>query len=88
MSHEYAMGGLFLEKSDVFSFGVLLVEMDYVADRPTMSTVVLMLSHEKDLPHLKQPTFTIQGLSDADFLSQCNKIFSLNKASLSIIEGR
>ncbi|KAI8000849.1 G-type lectin S-receptor-like serine/threonine-protein kinase [Camellia lanceoleosa] len=148
MSPEYAMGGLFSEKSDVFSFGVLLLEMvsgmrntsihyhetylnllgyawelcnesrasdlvdevmvdscslfevmrcthigllcvqDYAADRPTMSTVVLMLSHEIDLPHPKQPTFTIQGLSNADLRSQCNKIFSMNKESLSIVEGR
>ncbi|KAL7218809.1 hypothetical protein ACSBR2_011973 [Camellia fascicularis] len=119
------MGGLFLKKLDVFSFGVLLLEMvngirnisihyhekylnllgyawelrnesrasdlvdeDYAADRPTMLAMVLMLSHELDLPHPKQHTFTIQGLSDADLRSQCNKIFSMNKASLSIIEGR
>ncbi|KAI8573862.1 hypothetical protein RHMOL_Rhmol01G0308500 [Rhododendron molle] len=109
MSPEYAMGGIFSEKSDVFSFGVLLLEIvsskknnnfhhneahtsllghawdlwnegramdfvdqvladscslqqvtrclhigllcvqDHAADRPTMSTVVLMLSSEIDL---------------------------------------
>ncbi|CAL5408638.1 unnamed protein product [Camellia sinensis] len=79
MSPENAMGELFSEKSDVYSFGVLLLEMawklcnesrasdlvdeDHVADRPTMSAVVLMLSSEIDLPHPKQPTFTIQSLS-------------------------
>ncbi|CAL5411066.1 unnamed protein product [Camellia sinensis] len=64
-----------------------LVDEDHVADRPTMSIVVLMLSNEMDLPHPKQPTFTIQSLSDADLRSQCNKRCS-NEASLSIIEGR
>ncbi|CAL5408415.1 unnamed protein product [Camellia sinensis] len=65
-----------------------LVDKDHVADRPTMSDVVLMLSTEIDLPHPKQPTFTIQSLSDVDLRSQCNKIYSINKASLSSIEGR
>ncbi|THF96752.1 hypothetical protein TEA_029820 [Camellia sinensis var. sinensis] len=41
----------------------LLCVQDHVADRPTMSAVVLMLSSEIDLPHPKQPTFTIQSLS-------------------------
>ncbi|THG17571.1 hypothetical protein TEA_004959 [Camellia sinensis var. sinensis] len=150
MSHEYAMGGLFLEKSDVFSFGVLLLEIvsstrntslhynekylnllgyawqlcnknrelelelmdeamayscsrsevmrcihigllcvqDHVTDRPTMSAVVLMLSSEMDLPQPKQPTFTIQSLSDTDLLSLHNKLCSMNAVSVSLIEGR
>ncbi|XP_028097300.1 G-type lectin S-receptor-like serine/threonine-protein kinase SD1-29 isoform X1 [Camellia sinensis] len=148
MSPEYAMGGLFSEKSDVFSFGVLLLEIvsgtrntslhynekylnllgyawqlcnknrelelmdeamayscsrsevmrcihigllcvqDHAADRPTMSAVVLMLSSEMDLPQPKQPTFTIQSLSDADLLSLHNKLCSMNAVSVSIIEGR
>ncbi|THG01843.1 hypothetical protein TEA_009994 [Camellia sinensis var. sinensis] len=66
----------------------LLCVQDHVADRPTVSIVVLMLSNEMDLPHPKQPTFTIQSLSDADLRSQCNKRCSINKASLSIIEGQ
>ena len=35
MSPEYAMGGIFSEKSDVFSFGVLLLEI--VSGRKTTS---------------------------------------------------
>ncbi|XP_028121638.1 G-type lectin S-receptor-like serine/threonine-protein kinase SD1-13 [Camellia sinensis] len=66
----------------------LLCVQDHVVDRPTMSIVVLMLSNEMDLPHPKQPTFTIQSLSDADLRSKCNKRCSINEASLSIIEGR
>ncbi|CAL5408632.1 unnamed protein product [Camellia sinensis] len=65
-----------------------LLGYDHAADRPTMSVVVLMLSNEIDLPHPKQPTFTIQSLLDVDLRSQCNKISSGSKASLSIIEGR
>ncbi|GMP75000.1 hypothetical protein CsSME_00032232 [Camellia sinensis var. sinensis] len=66
----------------------LLCVQGHVADRPTMSVVVLMLSSEIDLPHPKQPTFTSQSLSDVDLRSQCNRIYSINKASLSSIEGR
>ncbi|KAL7243974.1 hypothetical protein ACSBR1_016235 [Camellia fascicularis] len=66
--------------------GFLCVQ-DHVADRPTMSIVFLMLSNEIDLPHPKQPTFTIQSLSDAEIRSQCNKRCSMYEASLSIIEG-
>ncbi|GMP75010.1 hypothetical protein CsSME_00032237 [Camellia sinensis var. sinensis] len=64
-----------------------LVDEDHTADRPTMSVVVLMLSNEIDLLHPKQPTFTIQSLSDVDLRSQCDKISSGSKASLSTIEG-
>ncbi|GMP75011.1 hypothetical protein CsSME_00032238 [Camellia sinensis var. sinensis] len=66
----------------------LLCVQDHVADRPAMSSVVLMISNEIDLPHPKQPKFTIQSLSDVDLRSQYNKICSDSKASQSIIEGR
>ncbi|XP_028119163.1 G-type lectin S-receptor-like serine/threonine-protein kinase At1g61550 isoform X2 [Camellia sinensis] len=66
----------------------LLCVQDHAADRPAMSSVVLMISNEIDLPHPKQPKFTIQSLSDVDLRSQYNKICSDNKASRSIIEGR
>ncbi|XP_028101352.1 G-type lectin S-receptor-like serine/threonine-protein kinase At1g61370 [Camellia sinensis] len=94
MSPEYAMGGLFSEKSDVFSFGVSLLEIvsgtrntslhyqdqylnllgyDHVANRPTVSAVVIMLSSEIEVPQPKQPIFTTQSLSEAtDLRSQCN----------------
>ncbi|THG17324.1 G-type lectin S-receptor-like serine/threonine-protein kinase At1g61550 isoform X1 [Camellia sinensis] len=149
MSPEYAMEGLFSEKSDVFSFGVLLLEIvngtrstslhhydekhhnllgyawqmwnesrsldlvdealadscshsevvkcihigllcvqDHATDRPTMSTVVLMLSSEMEIPLPKQPAFTIQSLLDSDLRSQCNNICSTNGDIISTIEGR
>ncbi|GMP75025.1 hypothetical protein CsSME_00032249 [Camellia sinensis var. sinensis] len=95
MSPEYAMGGLFSEKSDVYSFGVLLLEMAWelynegqASDLVDEVVVDSCSFNEMDLPHPKQPTFTIQSLSDADLRSQCNKRCSINEASLSIIEGR
>ncbi|KAF7151622.1 hypothetical protein RHSIM_Rhsim02G0119900 [Rhododendron simsii] len=142
MSPEYAMGGIFSEKSDVFSFGVLLLEIvsgkknnsfrhneawdlwnegramdlvdqvladscslqevtrclhvgllcvqDHAADRPTMSTVVLMLSSEIDCPQPKRPTFTFQSLAgSSDLRSQSsNNVNSINVITVSMVEGR
>ncbi|KAL7212890.1 hypothetical protein ACSBR2_015562 [Camellia fascicularis] len=65
----------------------LLCVQDHAADRPAMSSVVLMISNEIDLPHPQPPKFTIQSLSDVDLRSQCNKICFDSKASLSIIKG-
>ncbi|GMP75021.1 hypothetical protein CsSME_00032246 [Camellia sinensis var. sinensis] len=91
-SDVYSFGVLLLEMVtwELYNEGQAsdVVDEDHVADRPTVSIVVLMLSNEMDLPHPKQPTFTIQSLSDADLRSQCNKRCSINKASLSIIEGQ
>lgn len=121
MSPEYAMGGIFSEKSDIYSFGVLLLEIvsskentslyyqgqhfnllsyawelwredigldltdeaivqtclpsevmrciqvgllcvqDQAIDRPNMSSVVLMLSGESELPQPRPPTFTYKS---------------------------
>ncbi|KAM3696578.1 hypothetical protein ACB098_06G050700 [Castanea mollissima] len=66
MPPEYAIDGLFSVKSDVYSFGVLVLEIvsEY---RPTMSTVVLMLSSETALPEPKEPGFhTGRYLSEMD----------------------
>ncbi|GAB2298754.1 hypothetical protein Dimus_032830 [Dionaea muscipula] len=146
MSPEYAMRGIFSEKSDVFSFGILLLEIisgkknsnfcaddlylnlpayawqqwndgrglelmdevltteddsysedqvlrclkvgllcveDYATDRPTMSSVVLMLRSEAPLPHPKQPTFFPQTLSHNH-----QPTASLSTISITAIEGR
>ncbi|CAN1198582.1 G-type lectin S-receptor-like serine/threonine-protein kinase At1g61370 [Linum perenne] len=69
MSPEYLLAGMFSDKSDVFSFGVLLLEIvsgllcvqDHATDRPTMAAVVSMLSGEMSLPRPNQPTFTFQN---------------------------
>ncbi|KAK2978974.1 hypothetical protein RJ640_017538 [Escallonia rubra] len=130
MSLEYALYGLFSVKSDVFSFGVLLLEIisgrkntgffqddptsnlirhawklwsngksleivdasmgeswlahdvlrciqvglmcvqDSAADRPTMSSVIFMLSNETNLPSPRQPMFAIQrSYSNLDLMT-------------------
>ncbi|GAB2298816.1 hypothetical protein Dimus_032894 [Dionaea muscipula] len=146
MSPEYVLKGIISEKSDVFSFGIMLLEIisgkknsnfcaddlylnlpayawqlwndgrglelmdkvlttedesysedqvlrclkvgllcvqDYATNRPTMSSVVLMLMSEAPLPHPKQPTFFPQTLSDNH-----HPTASLNAFSIIAIEGR
>ncbi|KAL7212041.1 hypothetical protein ACSBR2_014827 [Camellia fascicularis] len=143
MSPEYALRGIFSERSDVFSFGVLLLEIicgrkntsfhdeqytsllvyvwhlwnegraldfmdqalvdscclpevmrcihiallcvqDNAADRPTMSSIALMLTSEIDSPQPKQPTFTL----GSDLQSQNKNICSVNEVTVSMLEGR
>uniref|UniRef100_M1DBZ0 non-specific serine/threonine protein kinase n=1 Tax=Solanum tuberosum TaxID=4113 RepID=M1DBZ0_SOLTU len=110
MSPEYAMGGLFSEKSDIYSFGVLLLEIvngtrnsrfydherhlnllsyDHAADRPSMSSIVLMLSsHEMDLPQPNQPKFVFQTWLNSDVQSQNSIQQSFNDLTISSTEGR
>ncbi|KAF3773209.1 G-type lectin S-receptor-like serine/threonine-protein kinase [Nymphaea thermarum] len=83
MPPEYAMEGRYSTKSDVFSFGVIVLEIvsgqkmtafhnvEYslnllghvdAADRPTMSSIVLMLSSDLAvLPKPKQPAYSYRG---------------------------
>ncbi|XP_035547131.1 G-type lectin S-receptor-like serine/threonine-protein kinase At1g11300 [Juglans regia] len=94
MSPEYAIEGLFLVKSDVFSSGILfglLCVQESAADRPTMSDVVVMLNSESaDLPYPKQPTFlNVRSMVMANPVHRRQKeICSLNDATISDIEGR
>ena len=66
----------------------LLCIQDHVVDRPTMSAVVVMLSSGADLPLPNQPTSTMQSVLDSDLRSQLNDPYSMNEASVSVIEGR
>ncbi|CAL5411023.1 unnamed protein product [Camellia sinensis] len=151
MSPEYILRGLFSMKSDVFSFGVLVLEIvsgqrnrkfrhpnhahnllghawklwiegnaiklvdekletstmlmsevikciqigllcvqQRPEDRPTMSSVVLMLDNEGAmLSHPKQPGFYTEGSSDETELTSTTGIkCSTNKATLTILLGR
>ncbi|GLT36782.1 hypothetical protein SLA2020_111380 [Shorea laevis] len=147
MSPEYGLAGIFSEKSDVFSFGVLLLEIvsgkkvtrflyndehlsllshawqlwnkgkgldlidealadsfsstevkrciqvallcvqDHAENRPTMATVISMLSSEVELLQPKEPTFTFHNPSKFDQPNDNNPI-SICKITLSLAEGR
>ena len=65
----------------------LLCVQDHAPDRPTMSTIILMLSSEIDGPQPKKPTFTFQSLFITDHQPQ-NDVQSTNDVTISIIEGR
>uniref|UniRef100_F6I2E7 G-type lectin S-receptor-like serine/threonine-protein kinase n=1 Tax=Vitis vinifera TaxID=29760 RepID=F6I2E7_VITVI len=125
MSPEYAMEGRFSEKSDVFSFGVLLLEIawtlwcehnieelideiiaeegfqeeisrcihvgllavqELAKDRPSISTVVSMLSSEiAHLPPPKQPPFLEKQIESSQ--PRQNK-YSSNQVTVTVIQGR
>ncbi|KAF6171582.1 hypothetical protein GIB67_018106, partial [Kingdonia uniflora] len=110
MSPEYAMQGKFSEKSDVFSFGVLLLEIvtgkkntsshdygeslsllgyDFSDDRPTMSSVLSMLTSETAiLPTPKEPVFTqTKFSSDPDSSQSSRNTYSRNKLTASLSQG-
>ncbi|PON49303.1 Tyrosine-protein kinase [Parasponia andersonii] len=143
MSPEYAMGGKFSEKSDVFTFGVTLLEIisgrkntsfhyhdqqlsliayviifkfilngvkilrhgncgvkarsvhvgllcvqDHAADRPTMPDVVSMLKNETDRPQPKQSIFTFQSSPSSQLQPQNGTKFSVNGATITLLEGQ
>ncbi|MCD7459419.1 hypothetical protein HAX54_040876, partial [Datura stramonium] len=82
---EYAVDGIFSVKSDVFSFGVLVLEIvsgkknrrfvhqtttSIFLDMPSMSTVIMLLSAMKALPPAKHPGFfTERKVEDVDQFS-------------------
>ncbi|WOH04251.1 hypothetical protein DCAR_0623660 [Daucus carota subsp. sativus] len=150
MSPEYAIDGLFSVKSDVFGFGVLVLEIvsgsknrgfvhrdhchnllghawnlhrenrsveliheDLVEDslhiqevlrsihigllcvqqspqdRPNMSSVVLMLGSDGELPVPTQPGFYAErNVGEGEFLSYADFNYSANVSSSSLLEGR
>ncbi|XP_062170533.1 G-type lectin S-receptor-like serine/threonine-protein kinase SD1-1 [Alnus glutinosa] len=86
MSPEYAMHGQYSVKSDVFSFGVLVLEQR-PEDRPNMSSVIQMFSSESLLPKPKQPGFFTDS-PKADSSSSKHGTCSGNEMTTTIIEAR
>ncbi|KAH9748176.1 cysteine-rich receptor-like protein kinase 10 [Citrus sinensis] len=110
MAPEYAMGGIFSVKSDVFSFGVVLLEIisgkkstgfyhsehgpsllaygDPI-DRPTMSSVAVMLASDiLTLPKPTQPAFSLSRVVSAQFVSHSEDHCSVNAITLSTMSPR
>ncbi|KAJ0096822.1 hypothetical protein Patl1_27513 [Pistacia atlantica] len=74
----------------------LLCVQEKVANRPTMSSVVLMLtSHSQSLPIPSKPAFFMQSSSDLDYSESSmldyrenDALFSLNEASITELDPR
>ncbi|KAJ0098063.1 hypothetical protein Patl1_27508 [Pistacia atlantica] len=74
----------------------LLCVQEKVANRPTMSSVVLMLtSHSQSLPIPSKPAFFMQSSSELDYsessmldYSENDALFSLNEASITELDPR
>ncbi|KAF2303555.1 hypothetical protein GH714_019124 [Hevea brasiliensis] len=65
------------------------INEDHAVDRPTMPTIVSMLSGEAKLAYPKQPTFTFQNILHCQVQSE-NRFVSINEVTEteSIVEGR
>ncbi|KAK1381973.1 hypothetical protein POM88_019708 [Heracleum sosnowskyi] len=85
MSPEYALDGIYSTKSDVYSFGVLVLEIPYPEDMPSMSTMVLMLSSDNELPQPKQPSFFTER---NQFLSEFSNIAEISTSASSVFTPR
>ncbi|GFZ05521.1 hypothetical protein Acr_17g0010930 [Actinidia rufa] len=67
----------------------LLCVQQCLEDRPSMSSVVLMLGSEGDLPQPKQPGFfTGRSLLDAGGLSSEGAVYSANEITISLLDAR
>ncbi|XP_010547170.1 PREDICTED: G-type lectin S-receptor-like serine/threonine-protein kinase At1g11330 isoform X2 [Tarenaya hassleriana] len=68
----------------------LLCVQELANDRPSVSTVIWMLSNENsDLPEPKQPAFIARkGVSDAESSDRSSRKASINNASITAVTGR
>ncbi|XP_049414235.1 G-type lectin S-receptor-like serine/threonine-protein kinase At1g11410 [Solanum stenotomum] len=88
LSPEYALHGLYSVKSDVFSFGILVLEQ-CPEDRPSMSSVVVMLNNEGVLPQAKQPGFYIERNSnEEEFSLNQNANVTVSDNPITILDPR
>lgn len=63
----------------------LLCVQDHAVDRPSMSSVLLMLTSDAAIPQPKQPMICQDLMTYGRYL---NCLFSTNGISLSMVEGR
>ncbi|XP_019156183.1 PREDICTED: G-type lectin S-receptor-like serine/threonine-protein kinase At4g27290 [Ipomoea nil] len=68
----------------------LLCVQQHPDDRPTMSSVVTMLSNDNSLPEAKQPGFFIeqQKVNESDYSSSTQGTISRNECSITILNPR
>ncbi|XP_075669802.1 G-type lectin S-receptor-like serine/threonine-protein kinase At4g27290 [Castanea sativa] len=90
ISPEYAVDVTFSLKSDVFSLGVLMLEIKFPEDRPAMSCVLSMLTNaEAILPEPKQPGFFIERSSSNAGATSRNEESSIeNAVTITMPEAR
>ena len=78
---------LAIDVSRCIQIGLLCVQ-EHATDRPTMSTVVFMLSNDTPLPSPKQPAFILKGTYNSTDKSTGAESNSINEITLSKIDGR
>ena len=67
----------------------LLSVQEHATDRPTMSTVVLMLGNDSALPSPKQPAFIITNYhSSTEELSFSEGVNSINVVTCTVVQAR
>ncbi|KAK8612550.1 hypothetical protein V6N13_092663 [Hibiscus sabdariffa] len=66
----------------------LLCVQEHATHRPTMSTVVSMLSNEATLPSPEQPAFIEKKSHEGDEISSSEGAKSVNVVSITMIQGR
>lgn len=68
--------------------GLLCVQLHH-EDRPSMASVILMLSSENSLPQPKEPGFLIERMSHTGESSSSNKFSSsTNELTLTLLDAR
>ncbi|KAK8612542.1 hypothetical protein V6N13_092655 [Hibiscus sabdariffa] len=65
----------------------MLCLQEHATHRPTMSTVVSMLSNEATLPSPEQPAFIEREIHKGDEISSSERINSVNAVSITMIQG-
>jgi hypothetical protein len=76
-----------IEISRCIQIGLLCVQ-EHATDRPTMSTVVLMLGNGTPLPYPKQPAFILKSTYTSRDRSIREVANSVNEVTITMIDAR